>query len=108
MLLGKADNIRMISKDSFFFIRDSPGGSEGIIVDNSGNLQLRGEKVFIGKASGREPYIKYSVYKETIDMIVAAISALYGSVGAAAAGEALRADIAIKNTLAKSSVVFGE
>jgi hypothetical protein len=113
LIINKADNLRFIANNSIFLLRDSSGGSEGMIVDSSGNVQIRGNNVFLGKSSASEPFIKYSAYKNTIDSIVNTIDAICTALSTAAPpaktlGSILRETVRPYHLQAKSSVVFGE
>jgi len=113
LIINKADNLRLIANNSIFLIRDSSGGSEGMIVDSSGNVQIRGNNVFLGNSSASEPFIKYSAYKNTIDAIVDTIDLICSAVGSVAPpakflGQTLKGIVLQNHARAKSSVVFGE
>jgi hypothetical protein len=112
MAMTKADNIRLIANDSIFLLRDSSAGSEGLIIDSSGNVQMRGSKIYLGRSSATEPFIKYSAYKDTVDAISSAIdeicTALNAFAPALAISAKLKGILVTKNAQAKSSVIFGE
>lgn len=113
LIINKADNLRFIANNSIFLLRDSSGGSEGMIVGSDGNVQIRGEKVFLGKSSAREPFIRYSAYKDTIDAIADTIDLICTAVASVAPpaktlGQSLKTAVRINHERAKSSVIFGE
>jgi len=113
LIISKADNLRFVANNSIFLLRDSSGGSEGMIVDSSGDVQIRGNNIFLGKSSAREPFIKYSVYKDTIDAVVDTIDLICSAVASVAPpakglGQALKAVVRTNHERAKSLVIFGE
>ena len=72
ILLSRADHIRQIASNngSIMILRDSGSGCEGLIVDSSGNTQIKGKKVSLGNTGSSQPYIRYDEYRKTIESIV--------------------------------------
>jgi len=75
ILLSRANHIRQIASNngSIMILRDSGSGCEGLIVDSSGNTQIKGKKVSLGNTGSSQPYIRYDEYRKTIESIVGVI-----------------------------------
>jgi len=82
IIVGKADHIRHIASGngSIMVLRDSGSGCEGMIVDSSGNVQLKGKKIALGNTGSSQPYIRYDEYRQTIESLISVISSLKNAV----------------------------
>jgi hypothetical protein len=90
ILLSRANHIRQIASNngSIMILRDSGSGCEGLIVDSSGNTQIKGKKVSLGNTGSSQPYIRYDEYRKTIESIVGVLSDIVSAIAPIAAGAA--------------------
>lgn len=91
-VLGKADHVRLIArkkttgpviKGTVLIVKEGTKDEDlaYLYVDENGNIQLEGKKIYLGKAvktseSQQQPYIKYQEYKATIEHLQAQIDSL--------------------------------
>ena len=76
VLLSKADVSTFLSRKSFSIVRESSAGFEGLTVDDAGITQLTGNRVYIGRNTGSQPFIRYDQYRSTISSLLQIIDSL--------------------------------
>lgn len=86
-VVAKGDNIRIVGRKepnsgingTVLIIREGEPDTDlaFIHLNNEGKMQLESPKIYIGKATPeQEPYIKYTVYKETIETLQGEIDSI--------------------------------